>query len=122
MRSCSWITPTLGSSKGVPDPRMSRGNGVADAWPGAAFVHAGTHTVRARSQPGWLKVAMELRLEPTTMGTVLSTETRVLATGAKSRRASSKGWFFTRLSSADDLLGILENRRPPGGSPGRGHD
>jgi hypothetical protein len=41
--------------------------------------------LRAWSDPGWIKVAMEFRLEPAPAGTVLSTETRILATAMASR-------------------------------------
>ena len=42
--------------------------------------------LHAWSDPGWIKVAMEFRLEPTPAGTLLSTETRILATDPWSRR------------------------------------
>ena len=42
---------------------------------------------------------MEFRLQPTQEGTLLSTETRVLATDPQSRRAFARYWFFIRPSS-----------------------
>ena len=42
---------------------------------------------------------MEFRLEPTRLGTLLSTETRVLATDPGTRRAFARYWFFIRPSS-----------------------
>jgi len=55
--------------------------------------------LRAWSQPGWIKAGMEFRLEPTRLGTLLSTETRVLATDPGTRRAFAMYWFFIRPSS-----------------------
>lgn len=55
--------------------------------------------LRAWSQPGWIKVAMEFRLEPTTVGTLLSTETRILATDPRTRRSFAAYWFLIRASS-----------------------
>jgi hypothetical protein len=56
--------------------------------------------LRAWSQPGWIKAGMEFRLEPTRQGTLLSTETRVLATDPATRRAFATYWFFIRSSSS----------------------
>jgi hypothetical protein len=56
--------------------------------------------LRAWSDPGWIKVAMEFRLEPTPAGTLLSTETRILATDPRSRRSFAAYWFLIRASSA----------------------
>ena len=43
---------------------------------------------------------MEFRLEPTPAGTLLSTETRILATDPWSRRFFAVYWFLIRASSA----------------------
>jgi hypothetical protein len=43
---------------------------------------------------------MEFRLEPIPAGTVLSTETRILATDPWSRRFFAAYWFLIRASSA----------------------
>jgi len=56
--------------------------------------------MRAWSEPGWIKAGMEFRFEPIRVGTLLSTETRVLATDPESRRAFGRYWFFIRPSSA----------------------
>jgi hypothetical protein len=56
--------------------------------------------LRAWSDPGWIKVAMEFRLEPAPAGTPLSTETRILATDPSSRRFFAAYWFLIRASSA----------------------
>jgi hypothetical protein len=42
---------------------------------------------------------MEFRLESVSSGTVLSTETRVLATDPRTRRAFAAYWFVIRTSS-----------------------
>jgi hypothetical protein len=55
--------------------------------------------LRAWSQPGWIKVAMEFRLEPSPAGTLLSTETRVLATDPRTRRSFAAYWFLIHASS-----------------------
>jgi hypothetical protein len=57
-------------------------------------------TLRAWSQPGWIKAGMEFRLEPVRDGTLLTTETRVLATDPATRRAFARYWFLIRSSSA----------------------
>jgi hypothetical protein len=56
--------------------------------------------LRAWSDPGWIKVAMEFRLELIPAGTLLSTETRILATDPSSRRFFAAYWFLIRASSA----------------------
>jgi hypothetical protein len=56
--------------------------------------------LRAWSQPGWIKVAMEFRLEPARAATLLSTETRILATDPKTRRSFAAYWFLIRASSS----------------------
>ena len=48
------------------------------------------------TEPGWIKVAMAFRLEPTSRGTVLSTETRVLATDPATQRAFARYWYVIR--------------------------
>ena len=42
---------------------------------------------------------MEFRLEPTRLATLLSTETRVLATDPRTRRAFAAYWLFIRAGS-----------------------
>ena len=41
----------------------------------------------------WIKAGMEFRLEPSGLGTRLTTETRVLATDPKTRRAFAAYWL-----------------------------
>jgi hypothetical protein len=52
--------------------------------------------LRAWTRPGWIKVGMEFRIEPTRAGSLLRTETRILATDTKTRRAFAAYWFFIR--------------------------
>jgi hypothetical protein len=55
--------------------------------------------LRAWTDPGWIKVGMEFRLESTPAGTLLSTETRILATDPRTRRVFAAYWFIIRSSS-----------------------
>jgi hypothetical protein len=67
--------------------------GLSQAWRllgGPVPPHLDAAALRAWSQPGWIKAGMEFRLEPVSAGTLLSTETRVLATDPKTRRASPR--------------------------------
>ena len=69
--------------------------------------------LRAWSDPGWIKIAIEFRLEPTPAGTVLSTETRMLATDPRSRRSFAAYWFLIRSSSAAirrEVLTVVAHR------------
>lgn len=69
--------------------------------------------LQAWSQPGWIKAGMEFRLEPTGVGTLLSTETRVLATDPRTRRAFGRYWFFIRPSSGAirrEVLRVVAHR------------
>jgi hypothetical protein len=53
----------------------------------------------AFDQPGFVKVAMNFRLEEHARGTRIETETRVLATDAASRKGFSRYWRVIRLGS-----------------------
>jgi hypothetical protein len=55
--------------------------------------------LRAWSQPGWIKVAMEFRLQPVAPGTLLSTETRIAATDPGTSRAFAAYWCVIRTGS-----------------------
>jgi hypothetical protein len=76
--------------------------------------------LRSWSQPGWIKVGMEFRLEPMRRGTFLSTETRVVATDARTRRAFAAYWLVIRPGSGAirrELLRVVGRRselRVPG--------
>ena len=77
--------------------------GLSQAWRllgGITPPHLDATALRAWSQPGWIKAGMEFRLEPVQIGTLLTTETRVLATDPATRRAFARYWFPIRSSSA----------------------
>ena len=83
-------------------PRVVISAGLSQAWRllgGLTPPRLDARALRAWSQPGWIKVAMEFRLEPTPAGTVLSTETRILATDLRTRRSFAAYWFLIRASS-----------------------
>lgn len=71
--------------------RPSRPPLAGDDWTPEAFA--------AFAEPGWSKVAMNFRLQPTDTGTELITETRVLSTDPATRRAFSLYWIPVRLGS-----------------------
>jgi hypothetical protein len=74
---------------------------------------AGTDDFLAFADPGWAKAATDLRLEPERGGTLISTETRVLATDARARRAFTAYWILIRLPSGlvrRDLLRAIAGR------------
>jgi hypothetical protein len=84
-------------------PRVVISAGLSQAWRllgGLPPPRLDAAALRAWSQPGWIKVAMEFCLEPTPAGTVLSTETRILATDPRTRRSFAAYWFLIRASSA----------------------
>jgi hypothetical protein len=84
-------------------PRVVLSAGLSQAWRilgGATPPYLDAAALRAWSQPGWIKVGMEFRLEPTPGGTRFSTETRILATDPKTRRVFAPYWFLIRASSA----------------------
>ena len=56
---------------------------------------------------------MEFRLQSTPVGTLLRTETRMLATDPRTRRAFATYWFFIRASSGAirrEVLRIVARR------------
>lgn len=80
-------------------PRVVISAGLSQAWRllgGLTPPHLDAAALRAWSQPGWIKVAMEFRLECTAAGTRLSTETRILATDPRTRRSFAAYWFLIR--------------------------
>jgi len=98
--------------------------GLSQAWRllgGPATPELGAAALRSWSHPGWIKVGMEFRLEPTRHGTLLSTETRVVATDERTRRAFAAYWFVIRPGSGAirrELLRAVARRselRVPGG-------
>jgi hypothetical protein len=84
-------------------PHVVISAGLSQAWRllgGSIPPHLDAAALRAWSQPGWIKAGMEFRLEPVSAGTLLSTETRVLATDPKTRRAFAAYWFVIRPGSS----------------------
>jgi hypothetical protein len=83
-------------------PEVVISAGLSQAWRllgGSTPPHLDAGALRGWTQPGWIKAGMEFRLEPTQLGTLLSTETRVLATDPRTQRAFATYWFFIRPSS-----------------------
>lgn len=84
-------------------PHVVISAGLSQAWRllgGSIPPHLDAAALRAWSEPGWIKAGMEFRLEPVPAGTFLSTETRVLATDPKTRRAFAAYWFVIRPGSS----------------------
>jgi hypothetical protein len=104
-------------------PHVVISAGLSQAWRllgGATPPHLEVGALRAWSQPGWIKVAMEFRLESIPVGTLLSTETRMLATDPRTRWAFAAYWFLIRLSSGAirrEVLRVVADRAE---SPPRG--
>ena len=92
----------------IPVLFSERPNVVISAGLSQAWRLLGGHTpprldaaaLRAWSQPGWIKVAMEFRFEPLPAGTLLSTETRIMATDPGTRRSFAAYWFLIRPGSS----------------------
>jgi hypothetical protein len=55
--------------------------------------------LRAWSEPGWVKAAMDFRLTPQRGGTELSSETRVASTDDATRRRFARYWLFVQPGS-----------------------
>jgi hypothetical protein len=104
-------------------PHVVISAGLSQAWRllgGATPPHLEVGALRAWSQPGWIKVAMEFRLQSIPMGTLLITETRMLATDPRVRRAFAAYWFLIRPSSGAirrEVLRVVADRAE---SPPRG--
>ncbi len=56
--------------------------------------------VRAWSQPGWVRIALDFRIARSLGGTRLSSETRVAATDPESRRRFDRYWLVVRPGSS----------------------
>jgi hypothetical protein len=97
-------------------PRVVVSAGLSQAWRllgGLKPPQLDAAALRAWSQPGWIKAGMEFRLEPTGVGTLLSTETRVFAMDPRTRRAFARYWFFIRPSSGAirrEVLRVVAHR------------
>jgi hypothetical protein len=81
---------------------------------------------RRFAEPGWVKVAMDVRLVQERDGTRLSTETRIQATDRRARRAFTAYWLLVRLGSGlvrRELLRAIarrtEEQDAAGGAPAR---
>jgi hypothetical protein len=84
------------------EPQVVISAGLSQAWRllgGSTPPLLDAAALRAWTQPGWIKVAMQFRLDSTPAGTLLSTETRILATDPRTRRAFGTYWFVIRGSS-----------------------
>jgi hypothetical protein len=84
-------------------PRLLISAGVGQAWkPFAAPPPVlGLDGLRNWREPGWIAVAMSFALEPRPGGgTLLSTETRVRATDARTARVFAAYWWLIRAGSA----------------------
>jgi hypothetical protein len=97
-------------------PQVVISAGLSQAWRllgGSTPPHVDAAALRAWSQPGWIKVGMEFRLEAILGGTLLRTETRVLATDPRTRRAFAAYWLFIRAGSGAirrEVLRIVARR------------
>jgi hypothetical protein len=104
-------------------PHVVISAGLSQAWRllgGSAPPHLDAAALRAWSQPGWIKVAMEFRLDPIPVGTLLSTETRMLATDPRARRAFAAYWFLIRSSSGAIRREVMRVVADRAGSPPAG--
>ena len=84
-------------------PQVVISAGLSQAWRllgGLTPPRLDAAALRAWSDPGWIKVAMEFRLELIPAGTLLSTETRILATDPRSQRSFAAYWFLIQAGSA----------------------
>lgn len=97
-------------------PKVVISAGLSQAWRllgGRTPPRMGAAALRAWSQPGWIKVAMEFRFEPIPAGTLLSTETRILATDPGTRRSFAAYWFLVRPGSSAirrEVLAVVAHR------------
>jgi hypothetical protein len=97
-------------------PHVVLSAGIGQAWrllggPTPPLLDAAA--LRAWTEPGWIKVGMGFRLESTRAGTVLTTETRVVATDPRTRRAFAAYWFVIRGSSSTirrEVLRVVAHR------------
>jgi hypothetical protein len=84
-------------------PRIVILGGISQAWRlggGATPQALDAAGLRGWSQPGWIKVAMDFRLERIHQRTSLRTETRVIATDPRSERAFARYWLIIRPAAA----------------------
>jgi hypothetical protein len=97
-------------------PRLVISAGLSQAWRplgGSRPPVLDAEQLRAWTEPGWIKAGMEFRFEPVPGGTRMCTETRVLATDARTRRAFAAYWLLIRPWSAAirrEVLRVLARR------------
>jgi hypothetical protein len=90
--------PTLA----IDPERALVGGGVLQPWKlrgGATPPTLDAEQLRAFAEPGWVKVGFDFVLVPDAGGTRLSTETRVAATDARTRRIFRVYWLAIRAGS-----------------------
>ena len=97
-------------------PHVVLSAGIGQAWRllgGPTPPRLDAAALRAWTEPGWIKVGMGFRLESGRAGTVLRTETRVVATDPRTRRAFAAYWFVIRGSSGTirrEVLRVVAHR------------
>jgi hypothetical protein len=77
---------------------------------------------RRFSEPGWVKVALDIRLTRERAGTRISTETRIQATDQRARRAFAAYWLLVRPGSGlvrRELLRAIARRADERDAAGR---
>lgn len=96
----TFPTPTLVTVEGEEQVKGK----IAKFWklrPETAPIEPGDAAAFARfAEPGWAKAAMGLRVVPDGDGSVISFETRVQATDARSRRVFRAYWLLIRVGGA----------------------
>lgn len=101
-------------------PRLVVSAGLSQAWRllgGSPPPLLDAAALRVWTRPGWIKVAVQFRLDPAPAGTLLSTETRVLATDPGTKRAFAAYWLVIRGSSGvirRELLRVVARRAESG--------
>ena len=86
----------------VEPERALVAGGVLQPWKlrgGATPPALDAEQLRAFAEPGWVKVAFDFVLVPDAGGTRLSTETRVAATDARTRKIFGLYWLAIRAGS-----------------------
>jgi hypothetical protein len=83
-------------------PHVVVAAGLSQAWRllgGPAPPRLDAAAVRAWTAPGWIKVAMEYRMEAVSRGTLLSIETRIAAADTTTARRFAAYWLLVRGAS-----------------------
>lgn len=97
-------------------PRIVISAGLSKAWRllgGPAPPPLDAASLRAFSQPGWIKVAMEFRIEATAAGTRFGVETRSVSTDTRARRLFGIYWLLIRPASGAirrEMLRVVAHR------------